>query len=97
MALIMCHLFNPAVVRLLVLMVSGPVIASTHLVAPVHLARMLRAAVETPHVDKISGTGHFQAIFLILTNLQCHFQLDNRPNDAHQWTVRFRWSMRFSA
>ena len=47
--------FNPAVVRLLVLMVSGPVIVSMLSVAPRHLAPMLYAAVQALLVVKSSG------------------------------------------
>jgi len=51
---IMYPRFNPAVVRLLVLMVSGPVIVSMLSVAPRHLAPMLYAAVQALLVVKSS-------------------------------------------
>jgi hypothetical protein len=57
--LIMYHLFNPAVARVLVLMVSGPVIVSMLLVARVHRAPTSHAAARALLVVKSSGMVYF--------------------------------------
>ena len=88
--------FNPAVVRLLVLMVSGPVIVSMLSVAPRHLAPMLYAAVQALLVVKSSGNVNSLAFFFELTNFQCNFQLDNGLDVSSKWAVCYRWSMCFS-
>jgi hypothetical protein len=55
----MYHLFNPAVARVLVLMVSGPVIVSMLLVARVHRAPTSHAAARALLVVKSSGMVYF--------------------------------------